>query len=75
MMTNAIFCLHCFTIVVSFHRHDFKYCACADENKRVAVDGGRDYIRRGFGSEAMWVEADGTLCNMNKDEEGYGHGV
>ena len=28
----------------SEHRHDFKYCSC----RRVAIDGGYDYLRRCF---------------------------
>jgi len=60
--TNAVFCLHCFTIIVSRHVHDYVTCACGhDSPTHVAVDGGHDYIRRGFGSKAMWVEATGEL--------------
>ena len=35
-------CNNCGEIIESQHRHDFKYCSC----KRVAVDGGKDYLRR-----------------------------
>lgn len=37
-------CLQCKTILVSFHRHDFKLCGC--ENNTM-VDGGYDYLRCG----------------------------
>ena len=39
---NRIKCTHCGEIIVSNHRHDFKYCLC----KTVAVDGGHAYLRR-----------------------------
>lgn len=41
---NAIRCKHCDTIIISTHRHDFKWCKC----KKVAVDGGTHYLRRLF---------------------------
>ena len=39
---NAIKCKHCNTIIESTHTHDFKWCTCT----RVAVDGGKQYLRR-----------------------------
>ena len=41
---NAIQCKHCGDIIESYSRHDFKYCSCG----ACAVDGGHDYLRRGF---------------------------
>lgn len=41
---NAIQCLECKTILVSFYRHDFKTCKCPNETM---IDGGHDYLRYG----------------------------
>lgn len=42
--SNKIKCNHCGQIIESKHRHDFKWCKCG----AVFVDGGHDYLRRGF---------------------------
>ena len=42
--TNKIKCNYCGDIIVSEHRHDFKFCSCG----KVAVDGGTDYLRRSY---------------------------
>lgn len=42
--TNKIQCNHCLDIIESTYRHDFKQCSCG----KVFVDGGKDYLRRGF---------------------------
>jgi tRNA(Ile2) C34 agmatinyltransferase TiaS len=39
---NIIKCKKCGTTIESKYRHDFKWCKC----KSVAVDGGKDYLRR-----------------------------
>ena len=39
---NKIQCNKCGDIIESVHRHDFKFCKCGT----VAVDGGKDYLRR-----------------------------
>ena len=44
IIRNATRCKHCGEVIESTYRHDFKWCSC----KSVAVDGGHDYIRRGF---------------------------
>ena len=41
---NAIRCKHCGDIIESTHVHDFKWCSCGT----CFVDGGHDYLRRGF---------------------------
>lgn len=41
---NAIRCTHCGDVIESEHVHDFKWCSCHS----VFVDGGREYLRRGF---------------------------
>ena len=42
IITNKIKCKKCGEIIESKHRHDFKFCKCG----AVAVDGGKDYLRR-----------------------------
>jgi hypothetical protein len=41
---NAIQCVHCGDVIESRHRHDFVTCSCGC----CSVDGGTDYLRRGF---------------------------
>ena len=41
---NCIKCNDCGDIITSENRHDFKECKCG----KVAVDGGKDYLRRCF---------------------------
>ena len=40
--TNKIKCKKCGDIIESIDVHDFKWCSCG----AVAVDGGREYLRR-----------------------------
>ena len=42
IVVNKIRCKKCGEVIESTYRHDFKYCKCG----RVAVDGGKDYLRR-----------------------------
>ena len=51
IIENKIRCKHCEDVIVSAHRHDFKYCKCG----KVGVDGGNDYLRR-LGDEADYEE-------------------
>lgn len=49
ILRNRVKCLNCNTIIESCHRHDFVACRCfkdAIDTKGVAVDGGKDYLRR-----------------------------
>ena len=60
IITNKIQGLHCSAIIESLHRYDFVTCPCGT----VAVDGGREYLRR-LGKttdfrEMSQVEEDGT---------------
>lgn len=41
---NRICCNHCGDVIESKTVHDFKQCSCG----AVFVDGGHDYLRRGF---------------------------
>ena len=42
IIRNRIKCKKCGEIIESTSRHDFKFCKCG----AVAVDGGKDYLRR-----------------------------
>lgn len=56
---NRARCKLCGDIIESTHRHDFVTCSCGN----VSVDGGHDYIRRGWmGDRATWE-------NMNEVEK------
>lgn len=47
IVSNKAKCLKCLQVVESKSRHDFRYCGC----EQLAVDGGKDYVRRLFGEE------------------------
>ena len=42
IIRNRMKCKTCGEIIESTSRHDFKFCKCG----AVAVDGGKDYLRR-----------------------------
>lgn len=44
ILKNIIQCNNCGDVIESTYRHDYVKCSCG----RVAVDGGRDYLRRSF---------------------------
>lgn len=44
LVYNAVKCLQCNKIIISYHRHDYKECGCSN---KTMVDGGTDYIRCG----------------------------
>lgn len=46
ILRNSAKCLLCGEEIESRHRHDFKTCKCGN----LSVDGGREYLRRSFGS-------------------------
>jgi len=49
---NKIQCRKCNDIIVSEHGHDFKFCSCG----AVAVDGGKNYLRRCFDKRENIIE-------------------
>ena len=51
IVRNRIKCKKCGAIIESTSRHDFKFCKCG----AVAVDGGKDYLRR-VGSKEDYEE-------------------
>lgn len=46
IIRNKARCRACDDVIESFHVHDFKRCYCGN----IFVDGGTDYIRRGWPS-------------------------
>ncbi len=44
IIRNMIKCNHCGDVIESKSRHDFVWCKC----ECCFVDGGHDYLRRGF---------------------------
>lgn len=57
---NRIKCKHCGDEIQSDYRHDFKFCKC----RKVAVDGGKDYLRR-VGNSADFIDL--TLFEVVED--------
>ena len=46
-------CLSCGDIIESTHGHDYKVCRCGN----VAVDGGRDYLKRSYPADRSQVDS------------------
>lgn len=61
IVRNRIKCKKCGEIIESTSRHDFKFCKCG----AVAVDGGKDYLRRSKEDYEELVEYEGS----DDDEE------
>lgn len=60
IISNKAKCNKCGEIIESKHRHDFVRCSC----KNLAVDGGKDYLKR------LFKEDDYTdLSEVTEDEE------
>ena len=57
ILANRIQCKKCGDVIESASRHDFKFCNCG----AVAVDGGKDYLRR-CGNREDWEE-----CSVFED--------
>ena len=52
IITNMVKCNHCGSVIESVYRHDFVWCSC----KKVAVDGGTEYLRRVFSMPSDYTE-------------------
>ena len=50
--SNKVQCNNCKDIIESTYRHDYKGCSCGN----VAVDGGKDYLKRNWNSGCTWTE-------------------
>ena len=62
IITNKIKCKSCKDIIESKHRHDYRTCKCG----KVSVDGGKDYLRRGFSGTQ---DANKAYEDLSKMEE------
>lgn len=51
IIKNKAKCAKCGDTIESKHRHDFVYCECG----AIAVDGGKDYLRR-IGELTSFIE-------------------
>lgn len=49
---NRIQCNHCGDILTSEYRHDFRNCSC----RKVFIDGGKDYLLRGYDYDFDYTE-------------------
>lgn len=52
LVQNQVKCLACEDVIWSAHRHDYKTCKCG----KVSVDGGTDYLRRTFATDAKYED-------------------
>lgn len=59
ILHNRIQCNHCGEVIESRYRHDFVSCRCGT----CCVDGGTDYLRRGF----LYSRADFTELSETAD--------
>ena len=64
IIRNAIHCKHCGEIIESRNVHDFKTCKCG----KVFVDGGHEYLRRGYtnSAEEDFIDLSETIEVENK---------
>lgn len=60
IVKNAAKCLKCGDIIESIHRHDYVTCSCGN----ISVDGGTDYLRRGFKEPDTWID-----CSISEEIE------
>lgn len=70
ILVNAAQCTECGQVLVSMTTHDFRQCDCPNE---VFVDGGREYLRRGFKNSApfdMSISLNPDTGNFYRTESG-----
>lgn len=67
VIRNRAKCLICGEILESISRHDFKTCSCGS----LSVDGGLDYIRRGFLEEGCYEELSEVRVGLEESEDLY----
>ena len=66
IVKNAIRCNFCGEIIESKYRHDYRECTCG----RVAVDGGKDYLRRCFTEITDFTDMSTVVeVDENKDKK------
>lgn len=64
IVRNAIRCNHCGDVIESNYIHDFKTCSC----RKVAVDGGHDYLRRCAASSEDYTDLSETAPAAENDD-------
>ena len=66
IICNKVKCIHCKDIIESRYRHDYVSCSCG----AVSVDGGKDYLKRSYTSEASYIElSEGTGIDFGDEVE------
>jgi len=60
---NMIRCLSCGDMIESTHVHDYKVCRCGS----VAVDGGRDYLKRSYPVDRSQADSYEELSQWERD--------
>ena len=63
IIKNAAKCLKCGETIESKHRHDFVSCSCGN----LFVDGGKEYLRRGYIDGSMVQELSVQLSEETND--------
>jgi len=59
--SNKAKCLICGEVVESKYRHDYVECECGN----LAVDGGKDYLKRNFGDYTKVLELSETTGEVD----------
>lgn len=62
MKIQGIKCNHCGDIIYSRATHDMRYCSCG----KVAIDGGRDYIKINANKEDDWEAVEVELSYITQ---------
>ena len=62
ILINKIRCKNCGDIIESKYTHDFKECSC----KSCFVDGGHEYLRRGFSEQGCFEELSIVISEEEK---------
>lgn len=64
-------CHSCKATIYSVNRHDFRSCACNEEDTHITVDGGKDYFRFLWGKKASYdyVNIDFKTGQIEKTED------
>lgn len=65
IIRNAIRCNICGDIIESTYRHDYVTCRCG----ACAVDGGHDYLRRGFKEKGCYTELSEVETALEPNKE------
>ncbi len=64
IISNKARCIHCGDIIESKFTHDFNECSC----RTIFVDGGKEYLRRGFKNSPSDFEDLSEVIKVEVDE-------